>query len=59
MEVRCDDYLRMGTPTVWIVDPWKRGFFTLKSDGIVRKTETLLLAGSSIAITQNQIFEDD
>ena len=57
MQQRCEDYLRMGVPEVWIFDPYKRTAFRLTGESLVeQRTGELNLAGTLIRIDLNQLF---
>lgn len=57
MRLRCEDYLRMGVPAVWIFDPEARTTYVLTANGIQQHSEgTLTLQGSAIALDVVAIF---
>ena len=56
---RVDDYLRMGVPAVWLVDPWRRRAFAVDSDGTIRpERKELTLAGTAICVPVPEIFAE-
>jgi len=56
---RAEDYLRMGVPAVWIVDPWKRRAYTVTGDGTLqRQTELLTVPGTPIQVPIPEIFAE-
>ena len=42
MRVRCEDYLRMGVPTVWLFDPRERKAYVLTRDGMREVSQGVL-----------------
>ena len=57
MRRRCEDYLRMGVPTVWIADPQARTVLVMNADGIVERSEGILeLPGVPLQIELTSIF---
>ena len=57
MRKRCEEYLRMGVPVVWIFDPQARLAYVLTSDEMTEHRDgTLHLAGSAIELNIPAIF---
>lgn len=57
MRRRCEDYLRMGVPEVWIVDPQARVVFVMDPDGFRERSEgTLGLQGVPFRLDIQSIF---
>ena len=57
MQERVDDYLRMGVPAVWIVDPWARRATSVDGSGAYRtQREELTVSGTSIRIDLGEVF---
>jgi Uma2 family endonuclease len=51
VHARCQDYLRMGVPEVWIFDPETMTVDVLRASGSIRRTEGLLkLEGTPIQL---------
>ena len=57
MQEKIADYVRMGVPSIWIVDPHKRTLFTADADG-VHPVEVLALAGTTVRLTGAEIFAE-
>ena len=57
MQDRIDDYLSLGVPNIWVVDPVARRAWVC-SPGVLREPEerTLLAAGSEIRISLDELF---
>ena len=56
---RVDDYLRMGVPAVWIVDPWRIEARSVARDGTMRRElETLLVPNTPIKVPVEAIFRE-
>ena len=56
---RVDDYLRMGVPAVWIVDPWLREARSVSPDGtLTLERETLRVPNSPIHVPIPEIFPE-
>jgi Uma2 family endonuclease len=57
MRHRCEDYLSMGVPEVWIFNPETRSLFVLKPGSMhERRDGTLILEGTSIRLEITDIF---
>lgn len=55
---RLDDYLAMGVPNVWIIDPNNRRGYVCNADGFLEaKDGVLRVANSEIAVPLDSIFE--
>jgi Uma2 family endonuclease len=55
---RLDDYLAMGVPNIWVIDPNKRRGYIYTSDGIIEAKDAVLRAAhSEIAVPLESIFE--
>ena len=57
MQLRVDDYARMGVENIWIVDPWNRVGYYASGQGF-RKTEGdwLEVAGTEIRVSLGEVF---
>lgn len=55
---KCQDYLRMGVPEVWVIDPELRKAHVLTADGVMREHAEgpLRLQGTEIAVDLAEIF---
>lgn len=54
---RAQDFLNMGVPEVWILDPEKRAAYVLRNDGMTEQREGLLkLAGTAIELDLASLF---
>ncbi len=60
MIAKCNDYLGMGVPEVWIVDSEKRTVHVLSRDGSRRDVldGSLHLPGTSVQVQTSDLFED-
>jgi Uma2 family endonuclease len=55
---RLDDYVAMGVPNIWVVEPHSRRGYVYSSDGFIEaKDGVLRVAGSDIAVPLAGIFE--
>ena len=56
--VKFEDYLRMGVPEVWVIDPEQRKAHVLTPDGAMREHRggPLRLSGTEIAVDLDEIF---
>jgi Uma2 family endonuclease len=57
MQEKVRDYLRMGVPYVWIINPASREAFRCMADGLVGVTE-LRTEGPEIVVPVEDLFED-
>jgi Uma2 family endonuclease len=56
---RVEDYLRMGVPAVWIVNPWCREARSATPDGTVKlESESLRMEGFDVVIPVAEIFAE-
>jgi Uma2 family endonuclease len=56
---RVEDYLRMGVPAVWIVNPWRREARSATPDGTIKlESESLRMEGFDVAIPVAEIFAE-
>ncbi len=54
---RVEDYVKMGVPTVWVVDPHRRRIF--QTDGASpQQVKELTIPGKDISIGIDQVFEE-
>ena len=55
---KCEDYLRMGVPEVWVIDPEQRKAHVLTPDGAMREHRggPLRLQGTEISVDLDEIF---
>lgn len=55
---RYEDYLRMGVPEVWVIDPEQRKAHVLTPDGAMREHRggPLRLQGTEISVDLDEIF---
>ena len=59
MQERVADYARMGVPSLWIVDPWRRVAYLGGRDGqLTRETTVLTLPGTPVSVTLDEIFAE-
>ena len=58
MEERAKDYLAMGVPTVWIVDPLRRTAFVSDAGGQRQVMEKLEVPGTEIRVTVAEVFAE-
>jgi Uma2 family endonuclease len=57
IETKCQDYLRMGVPEVWIVDPQTRTVHVLRGESTTKHREgTIRLEGTPAAIDVTELF---
>jgi Uma2 family endonuclease len=55
---RLDDYVAMGVPNIWVIEPHTRRGYVYSSDGFIEaKDGVLRVAGSDIAVPLASIFE--
>ena len=56
-EIKCQDYLRMGVPEVWIVDPQTRTLHVLRGDTTTKHREgRIRLPGAPAEIDVTELF---
>jgi Uma2 family endonuclease len=54
---RCEDFLAMGVPEVWVFDPEKLTAYVMSHDGMTEHKEgTLRLAGTAVEISIKDVF---
>jgi Uma2 family endonuclease len=59
IQERIEDYLAMGVPTIWVVDPWRRKAYSATSDGKLNpETETLRVPNTAITVSVAEIFAE-
>jgi Uma2 family endonuclease len=58
IEERAKDYLVMGVPMVWIVDPLRRTAFVSDANGQRQVSETLDVPGMEIRVTLAEVFAE-
>ncbi len=52
------DYLKMGVPNIWLIDPYRRAAHFYNSDGLHTAADNILrLAGTDVALEMDTIFE--
>ena len=56
MMERVDDYLAMGVPTVWMVDPRRRSASMIDGGGSYRKVQELVVPGTAILLHVSMLF---
>jgi Uma2 family endonuclease len=55
---RVDEYLSIGVPTVWIIDPWLRKAFHASPEGSLHhEPRTLTVKDTPIAISVPELFQ--
>jgi Uma2 family endonuclease len=55
---RLDDYVSMGVPNIWVIDPHKRRGYVYNSDGFLEAKDAVLrVPNSAIAVPLSSIFE--
>jgi Uma2 family endonuclease len=55
---RLDDYVAMGVPNIWVIEPHTRRGYVYNSDGLLEaKDGVLRIANSEIAVPLTSIFE--
>lgn len=57
MQEKIADYLAMGVPVIWLVDPRRRTLFTADADG-TRPVRELVLAGTEVRLGVAEIFAE-
>jgi Uma2 family endonuclease len=59
IQERIEDYLAMGVPAVWVIDPWRRKTFLALSDGVLRPVhDTLTVPGTPIQAPVATLFQE-
>jgi Uma2 family endonuclease len=58
IEERAKDYLAMGVPMVWIVDPLRRTAFVSDASGQRQVPEELTVPGTEIRVTLAEVFAE-
>jgi Uma2 family endonuclease len=58
IEERAQDYLAMGVPMVWIVDPLRRTAFVSDANGQRQVPEVLEIPGTEIRVTVAEVFAE-
>jgi len=58
IEERAKDYLAMGVPMVWIVDPLRRTAFVSDANGQRQVAEELAVPGTGIRVTLAEVFAE-
>jgi len=58
MQERIDDYLRMGVPNVWVIDPRTRRGYHYTPDGMHEAKDGILRTiGSNAAVPLRDLFD--
>jgi Uma2 family endonuclease len=56
---RVNDYLALGVPTVWIVDPWSQRAYSVDPTGTLRpESETLRVPNTAIQVPVPELFAE-
>jgi Uma2 family endonuclease len=55
---RSEDYLSMGVPQVWMIDPWKRTAFDLNREGIKEVQQALTIPGTAVTVELSTLFAE-
>lgn len=58
VEKRIEDYLRMGVPHVWLIDPAERHAWSYSSDGTRKQVDVLTTDSPRIEISLDEIFAE-
>lgn len=59
MQLRVDDYARLGVQHIWIVDPWNRVAYYASSQGFQKPTGDLLeVPGTPIRVSLTEVFSE-
>jgi Uma2 family endonuclease len=58
IEERAKDYLAMGVPMVWIVDPLRRTAYVSDANGHRQVPEELAVPGTEIRVTLQEVFAE-
>lgn len=58
IQERATDYLAMGVPMVWIVDPLRRTAYVSDSSGQRQVAEELAVPDTDIRVTLTEVFEE-
>jgi Uma2 family endonuclease len=53
---RAEDYLAMGVPVVWIIDPRRRSAYIVEDAGLVPAAEWLAVRGYPVEVSLPQVF---
>jgi Uma2 family endonuclease len=57
MKTKCQDYLRMGVPEVWVMDPSSRTVSVFRGDTITERREgTLMVPDTSVEVSLKDLF---
>ncbi len=56
MQRRVDDYLGMGIPNIWLLDPVLRRAWSASSTGLQGVETTLLIPGTVVSVNLEQVF---
>lgn len=56
---RVEDYLTLGVPTVWVVDPWRQRAWSVAPSGILQpEHETLRVSNTPIQVPIPELFRE-
>jgi Uma2 family endonuclease len=59
IQERIEDYLAMGVPAVWVIDPWRRKTFLALTDGALRPVhDALTVPGTPIEAPVATLFQE-
>lgn len=58
IQERAADYLAMGVPMVWIIDPRHRRAYLSDESGLRQVTDTLSVPGTDIRMTVEEVFAE-
>ena len=57
MRIRCNDYLKMGVPEIWVFDPQEKSATVFRGDTVLEhRSGTLRVEGTSIELSLDEIF---
>lgn len=58
MQVRIKDYVAMGVPCIWVIDPLRREAYYASDDGFEPVSDSLVVPGTPITIGLGEVFSE-